>query len=122
MQCEMCKEASAVFHVQQILGEDVYEMHLCRECASKKGISRDGKSYDFSLSKLLTGLLKDVKIPDRSQSESEKCRTCGTKVKDMKDTGHVGCPDCYNTFRSSINSEISLNGSYVFHTGKLPPS
>ena len=95
-------------------------MHLCRECASKKGISKDGKSFDFSLSKLLTGFIKNKALPMKSSNELEKCKTCGTKVNDMEENGQVGCPDCYTFFRSSIASAISLNGSYIFHTGKLP--
>jgi protein arginine kinase activator len=120
MICEICKEKTAVFHVQQIMGEDVYEMHLCRDCASKKGISRDGKTFDFSLSKLLTGLIKNTALPAKSKNELEKCKTCGTKVSDMKEDGQVGCPDCYNSFRSNVAAEISMNGSYIYHTGKLP--
>lgn len=120
MICEVCKDRTAVFHVQQIMGEDVYEMHLCRECASKKGISKDGKSFDFSLSKLLTGFIKNTALPAKSGNELETCRTCGTKVSEMKEDGQVGCPDCYNSFRSRIAAVISINGSYIYHTGKLP--
>ena len=49
MICEICKDKTAVFHVQQIIGEDVYEMHLCRDCASKKGISRERFKRRFGL-------------------------------------------------------------------------
>lgn len=120
MICEICKNKSAVFHVQQIVGEKVYEMHLCRDCASKKGISKDGKSFDFSLSKLLSNFTQKTKLPEKSNNELEKCKTCGTKVNEMKENGQVGCPDCYNFFRSSIAASISFNGVYTFHTGKLP--
>ncbi len=120
MICEVCKDRTAVFHVQQIMGEDLYEMHLCRECAAKKGISKDGKIFDFSLSKLISGLIKNSPVPVRTGNESDKCQTCGTKITDMKESGLVGCPDCYNTFRSSIAKVISRNGSYIYHRGKLP--
>ena len=106
--------------MKRILGEDVYEMHLCRECASKKGISKDGKSFDFSLTKLLTGFIRNSALPVKSTNELEKCKTCGTKVTEMKEDGQVGCPDCYTSFRSSVAAAISLNGSYIYHTGKLP--
>ncbi len=119
MICEICKKKTAVFHVQQFLGDNVYEMHLCRDCAAKKGISRDGKTFDFSLSKLLNNFNNKV-IPERTINESETCKTCGSKAVDIKEDGQVGCPDCYNYFRSSIASIISLNGSYLEHRGKLP--
>ncbi|MCF6334659.1 MAG: UvrB/UvrC motif-containing protein [Spirochaetales bacterium] len=120
MICEVCKDRTAVFHVQQIMGGDLYEMHLCRECAAKKGISRDGKNFDFSLSKLISGLIKNTPLPEKSGIEADKCRTCGTKISNMKESGVVGCPDCYNTFRSNITNAISLNGKYIYHKGKLP--
>jgi len=120
MICEICKDKTAVFHVQQIMGEDVYEMHLCRDCASKKGISRDGKSFDFSLSKLLTGFIRNTALPAKSINELDRCKTCGTKVSEMEEDGQVGCPNCYTSFRSSVAAAVSLNGSYIYHTGKLP--
>jgi protein arginine kinase activator len=120
MICEVCKNKSAVFHVQQLVGEDVYEMHLCRDCASRKGISKDGKSFDFSLSKLLSNFTQKKTIPGKSSNELDKCKTCGSRVSEMKEDGQVGCPDCYNYFRSSIAAAISFNGIYTYHTGKLP--
>jgi len=120
MICEICKNKSAVFHVQQLIGENLYEMHLCRDCAAKKGISKDGKSFDFSLSKLLSNFAQKKILPVKTGIEQETCKTCGTKVADMKEDGQVGCPDCYNYFRSSIANVISLNGTYVAHVGKLP--
>ncbi len=120
MICEICKDKTAVFHVQQLVGENIYEMHLCRDCASKKGISKDGKSFDFSLSKLLNNFTQKKSLPGRSKNELDTCKTCGSKVSDMKGDGQVGCPDCYNFFRSSIASEIAVNGAYTYHKGKLP--
>ncbi len=120
MICEICKKKTAVFHIQQIIGEDVYEMHLCRDCASRNGISKGGNSFDFSFSKLLTGFIRNSALPEKSINESEKCSTCGTKVSEMEKDGQVGCPNCYASFRSSIAANISMNGSYIFHTGKLP--
>jgi protein arginine kinase activator len=120
MICEICKDKTAVFHVQQIMGDNIFEMHLCRDCASKKGISKDGKSFDFSLSKLINNLTKKETLPGKSPNEMEMCKTCATKISDMKEEGQVGCPDCYTYFRSTIAADISLNGSYVHHKGKLP--
>ena len=120
MICEICKNKSAVFHVQQLVGGNIYEMHLCRDCASQNGISKDGKSFDFSLSKLLTNFTQKKSLPGKSGHEKETCKTCGTKASDMKEDGQLGCPDCYNYFRSYITQIISLNGSYVYHKGKLP--
>jgi protein arginine kinase activator len=120
MICEICKSKNAVFHVQQHVGENIYEMHLCRDCASRKGISKDGKSFDFSLSKLLTNFAQKKVSTGDLANELETCKTCGTKKQDLKDDGQVGCPDCYNSFRRSITSALALNSSYVSHKGKLP--
>ena len=65
MICEICKNKSAVFHVQQLVDGIVYEMHLCRDCASQNGISKDGKSFDFSLSKLLTNFTQKKRLPGK---------------------------------------------------------
>ena len=120
MICEICKNKTAVFHIQQLVADNVYEIHLCRDCASKKGISKDGKSFDFSLSKLLTNFTQKKALPVKTKNELDTCKTCGTKVSEMKEDGQVGCPDCYNFFRSSIASVISQNGAYTYHNGKLP--
>ena len=57
MKCEICNESDSVIHVQQVMGDETVELHLCDTCAQDRGISRVDDKIELSLSQLLTGLV-----------------------------------------------------------------
>ena len=53
--CQVCKKNVATVHLTEIIKENKREIHLCEECAAKKGVAF--KSHQFSISALLSGLV-----------------------------------------------------------------
>lgn len=44
------------------------------------------------------------------------CKTCGTIFEQIKKTGKVGCPDCYDCFFNEIKDALSITE----YKGSLP--
>ena len=48
------------------------------------------------------------------------CKGCGTSLSQFMNTGMLGCPQCYYSFRDEITSALlQIQGSDV-HVGKKP--
>lgn len=119
MTCEICGENSAVVHIQQIIGEDVFDLHLCEVCAKDKGISSKADKIELTLSEILTGLLDNEEMTATERAALE-CRKCGKKYDDFRKEGTLGCVDCYNTFGLEIKTLLKNMGGSIKHTGKYP--
>lgn len=118
MICELCGERDSVVHVQQVIGNQKVDIHLCEVCATEKGISRKDDKIELSLSQLLTGLLPEV---ERSEDPPvEVCPSCGVRIEEFKKTGSLGCPTCYSSFAADIRELHRKLSGKASHSGKLP--
>lgn len=116
MKCELCKENDAVIHIQQIIGTETKEIHLCEVCAHENGISSKSDKIELSLNELLNGL---IDFSPRTKQQG-RCSTCGTRLKEFRKSGTVGCPECYSSFREEIVSFLEEIAGTVQHKGKYP--
>lgn len=119
MKCELCGKRESAIHVQQVIGNESIDMHICEVCAHEKGISKKSDKIELSLSQLLTGLL-DLKGGKKSETNVSECPTCGLKAEDFKKEGRLGCPDCYISFAADIRSVHKRLSGVTRHKGKLP--
>ena len=118
MKCELCGKRESVVHVQQVIGNETIDIHLCETCAHEKGISRRSDKVELSLTQLLTGLF-DLKRGEATE-EATECSTCGMSVDEFKKDGRLGCPDCYTSFTSHIRNVHKRLSGMTRHRGKLP--
>lgn len=119
MTCEICGKKEAVVHIQQIVGEDVYDLHLCETCAQEKGISSQADKIELSLSEILTGLL-DSSDASQKRKQSLMCPKCGKKYEDFRKEGTFGCVECFNIFSAEVKVLLKNTCGSVRHTGKYP--
>jgi protein arginine kinase activator len=120
MICDLCGENEAVVHVQQIMGGDIFEVHLCAECARKKGVPLESEGDGgFSLSDLLSGLVESLS-PQSVMMDHGECPQCGTSLEDLQENEKAGCPECYTVFRSQIDFILHEYTDTIVHRGKYP--
>ncbi len=119
MKCEICGKRESVVHLQQAIGNETIDMHICEVCAHEKGISKRSDRIELSLSQLLTGLL-DLKGDKETETKTSECPICGMKVADFKKEGRLGCPDCYVSFVAEIRGVHKRLSGVTRHKGKLP--
>ena len=136
MLCDICKQHEATIHIQEIVNSNKKAMHLCSECAVKK--SQNDPSFDFggfNLAEMLYNISESQgSIPGLSPvSEGEstddsnikdsvnlKCTGCNWTLKALRQTGRVGCPECYNVFREVIENALENMHRGKLHVGKRP--
>ena len=52
--------------------------------------------------------------------EDRFCGVCGTTLTDLKESGMVGCPNCYQVFAEYLQTALEGDTKPVEHLGKMP--
>jgi len=117
MQCDICTKREATVHLTEIINEQVTKLHLCEECAKKKGAEME---EHFGLANLLAGLV-DLEQPSEAAREKKlKCPSCGLTYDDFKRLGKMGCGQCYETFKAYLVPLLKRIHGFDVHVGKVP--
>ena len=101
MLCDICHKREATIHVTEIINNEVQEIHVCEECAEKKGMVT---KQNFGLAGFLGGLA-DFGFTSEEEAVNEvelKCPGCGLTLTDFKKIGRLGCDRCYETFQKAL--------------------
>ena len=117
MLCDICGKNEATVHFTEIVNDQMTKLHLCEECAKRKG---EEMEEHFGLADLLAGLA-DLGTPvEVAKDKKLKCPSCGLTYSDFKKIGKVGCDQCYDTFKVYLVPLLKrIHGSDV-HVGKVP--
>jgi len=118
VKCDICGIREAMIYIQQIMGSEKVEFHLCEQCAAERGISADDEKFELSLPNLLSDLLS-VK-EEKSSSGPRVCSTCGRTVEEVTKKGMLGCGECYSVFAPQIRAMLEDTGVQIRHVGKFP--
>lgn len=113
LKCDICSKPATV-HLTQIVNHKVHKVDLCEECAQAKGVTDPS---GFSLADLL---LKASLNPEPAQAAGMRCEQCGFTQADFKKHGRFGCPQCYETFRETLEPMLENMHKGNVHVGKVP--
>ncbi len=135
--CDICNENDAIIFVK-IIAEDgkTEEKGLCPSCAigylEKKddfaGLSLvDDKLVDViqEMKDLLSGIVNNISAISVFMSQNKNqtdhsCPNCGLEFDTFRESGYLGCPYCYHTFREYIEEfNFEMQRGSV-HAGKMP--
>lgn len=119
MTCNVCGKNQATVHLTEIIDDQITELHLCEECAQKKGAQMESH---FGLSNLLAGLADTgSQFTTKSKLEAKlKCRKCGLTYEDFKKIGRLGCGECYTVFRDALLPLLKRIHGSSQNVGKAP--
>ena len=118
MKCSNCGEREGVVSLTQIIEGDVRTVSLCAKCAAEKGIETGIGVADTPLGGFLAALGESAD-PDAPLAEAleARCAACGATLRDFRETGRVGCAECYLAFDAPLRELLRrLHGS-THHTG-----
>jgi protein arginine kinase activator len=122
MDCDQCHEREAVIHLTQIVNEQVTTLHLCERCAAEKGVESPSTVTKTPLGSFLAAMGKEVAggpaARALSVTDREHCSRCGATLQDFRESGRLGCPDCYSQFEGPLRELLRrLHGS-THHVGE----
>jgi protein arginine kinase activator len=118
MSCEQCREREAVIHLTQIVNEQVTTLHLCERCAAEKGVESPSAGVKTPLVGFLAEMGKDLPETTAAPRSGEACVRCGGSLQDFRESGRLGCPECYRSFEVPLRDLLRrLHGS-TLHVGE----
>jgi protein arginine kinase activator len=122
MFCDDCKHKPATVHLTQLVNGKKFDVHLCSECASKKGFLLFDQDKKFSIPNFLGSFLGGgFNLQDmHSLTHDSRCQNCGMVFSDIKQTGKLGCSQCYKAFDTELEPTLRRIHGNSRHVGKIP--
>ena len=118
MSCEQCREREAVIHLTQIVNEQVTTLHLCERCAAEKGVESPGAAPKTPLGTFLAAMGQELPEQTPAPKNGDACPRCGGSLQDFRESGRLGCSDCYRSFEVPLRDLLRrLHGS-THHMGE----
>lgn len=127
MLCENCGEREATIHEVLIDASNTkYEKHLCEVCATDGAKPATPADAPPPVSELISkfmvgGPTTTPDEPGKRPARGLACTECGLEYTRFKQTGLLGCAECYTAFETRLGPLIERaheGGSH--HVGKLP--
>ena len=118
MSCEQCREREAVIHLTQIVNEQVTTLHLCERCAAEKGVESPGAAPKTPLGTFLAAMGQELPEQTPAPKSGDACVRCGGSLQDFRESGRLGCSECYRSFEIPLRDLLRrLHGS-THHMGE----
>ncbi len=109
MPCDKCG-APSVYHSTFIVNGVSQKTNLCRDCALKEGVFSNQSTNIFED---LFSSFQDLLGFD--EVENVVCPVCKTSLREFKNSGLLGCPNCYETFKAEIQDVIKRVAPFPTH-------
>ncbi|MBN2119950.1 MAG: UvrB/UvrC motif-containing protein [Candidatus Omnitrophica bacterium] len=116
MLCDVCTKNPATVHLTEIIAGKIIEVHLCEECAKKKS---EEFQKQFNITNFLSELV-NVDPAGKTGLPALHCSNCGLTYQEFKKKGRLGCPQCYEDFKSQLQPLLRRMQGSSRHRGKTP--
>lgn len=117
--CDACGQRPAEIRVTEVAKGRVEERVLCAACATKLGVDVATQG-DFSVSKLVASMGDPAAAHGQAQADETSCELCGLSYAEFRDSGKLGCPECYHAFSKDLTALIRRLHGALRHTGRGP--
>ena len=118
--CDQCHERDAVVTLTQVSDEQKTTVHLCERCAAERGVETSASLAQLPLGNFVASLGKgaDVAAALPGPTPGGTCHACGASLDDFRETGRLGCAECYRSFEGALRDLLRrLHGS-TRHVGE----
>lgn len=119
MKCDNCNERQAAIHLTQIVDNSVTTVHLCEECAAEKGVQTGASVSKYPLADFLASLGKGAAVALPPGGEDRACPDCRATLADFRETGRLGCPQCYEVFATHLRDLLRRIHGSSQHVGEV---
>lgn len=103
MKCQSCGKKQATVKYYEDINGNKQEYHFCNDCANKYGIGISDFSNFSNFSDIFSSVF--LNIPE-FEKKDYICENCGYTLEKYSKTGLLGCPNCYDTFKNSLDDVL----------------
>ncbi|MCD6308751.1 MAG: UvrB/UvrC motif-containing protein [Candidatus Latescibacteria bacterium] len=125
MKCQICHKNDAKIVFTQIVNNEKVVLHICPECARKKGLSIEidiSPPVSASVEKLLKGFDKTVEEREEEEIPDLVCDNCGLTFREFKKSGLFGCDRCHEAFGDYMKDILTEIHGIDIHEAEPPPA
>jgi Uncharacterized protein with conserved CXXC pairs len=115
MLCEECQKNEATVLITLVAGDKNSTRHLCHDCMAK--IKSDFASGNIQ--SLLSAILSAMTAP-KADETMPACSRCGLTFSQFKQTGKLGCAQCYHDFQDQLKPMLLRIHGRSQHSGRVP--
>ena len=120
MLCQICGKSPATVHFTEIQDNKMSEIHVCERCAEEKGMQASAKQHKFDIADLLAGMVDGMTSNEEERVGRVQCPRCGLVYSTFKETGRLGCAECYDAFQFQLRPLLRRIHGDTRHKGKRP--
>jgi protein arginine kinase activator len=120
MTCNQCQEREAVMELTQVANGQVTKVHLCEQCAAERGLENAASLGKSPLASYIAAMGQGLNepIPAGGTEVPFLCPSCGATLQDFRESGRLGCPDCYRTLGEPLRELLRRLHGATRHTGE----
>jgi len=118
--CQICGKNEATVHLTEIHDNKMSEIHVCERCAEDKGLHAPAAKQKFDIADLIAGMVDSVTTTEEQRVGRVQCPRCGLLYSAFKETGRLGCADCYVAFQFQLRPLLRRIHGDTRHKGKTP--
>lgn len=111
MFCQKCNKNNATIKYTKSINGVKTDYNLCQSCFNKIN------QIDF-LDTFFNGFF----LNNITENIDEKCNVCGNTYENLKNSGKIGCANCYNVFKPKLDVIFNNMQNGNTHIGKTPTS
>jgi protein arginine kinase activator len=118
--CQYC-EKPATFHITELTGNTVEDLHFCEEHARLYLTQEEESTPQPTFSAALAKQLKVGQTAEElEQLDQRACPVCGVTFFEFRHVGRLGCPHDYVCFSRELEPLILNIHGATKHVGKTP--
>lgn len=123
MLCDNCGKREANVRYSENINGRKKDLNLCEECSKKLGITNMDFSMPINFSSFFGEFMEDFARPEfmplLNEIKALKCDNCGYTFEDIRNTGKLGCGNCYSVFEERLAPIIRRIQGANKHTGRV---
>ncbi|MFO7769637.1 MAG: UvrB/UvrC motif-containing protein [bacterium] len=124
MLCEDCNERVATVVYTEVREGSKHTLHLCQSCVAARGIKTPVMKSPLQPDALFQGLLTHYQDEEalplgEHPMDARRCPACDGSFQAFRETGRLGCPECYGAFEEELKTLMRRLHGTVEHLGRM---
>lgn len=112
--CQRCGKEPATVHIRRVKADAEESIHVCVDCARELGAAPESSQLAHDP---LAVLFRSM---EETRDTGAICAGCGLTFERFRETGRLGCGQCYTTFAGELRLLVRRIHGATAHTGKTP--